>query len=76
MDLLLEMSNMCGAVCIFILGRLLSNVLVCVCVSIWRPLLWVCYWSCRMCGLCVYFYRASTVMDLLFGLSNGLCAFF
>ena len=60
MDLLLEMSNMCGAVCIFILGRLLcnvlvcmnllllllelSNVLVCVYIPIGRPLLWVCYW--------------------------------
>ena len=40
MDLSLEMSNMCGAaVCIFILGRLLSNVLVYVCISIGRLLL-------------------------------------
>ena len=39
LDLLLVMTNMCGVVCIFILGRLLSNVLVYVCISIGRPLL-------------------------------------
>ena len=30
----------------------MSNVLVCVYISIGRPLLWVCYWRCLIYGLC------------------------